>query len=41
MYGGTSISTAYAANRIADYWSKHPESSIQQIKDALKDTIFH
>jgi len=40
MYGGTSISTAYAANRIADYWSKHPESSIQQIRDAVKDTIF-
>jgi thermitase len=38
MYGGTSISAAYTANRIADYWSKHPESSIQQIKDAVKDT---
>jgi hypothetical protein len=38
MYGGTSISAAYTANRIADYWSKHPASSIQQIKDAVKNT---
>jgi thermitase len=36
MYGGTSISAAYTANRIADYLSKHPESSMQQIKDAVK-----
>jgi thermitase len=38
MYSGTSISAAYAANRIAYYWSKHPESSSQQIKDAVKRT---
>jgi hypothetical protein len=37
MYVGTSISTAYTANRIADYWSKHPGSSFQQIKDAVKN----
>jgi thermitase len=39
FYGGTSISTAYAANRIADYWSNHPGSSIQQIRNAVKSTI--
>jgi hypothetical protein len=39
IYGGTSISTAYTANRIADYWSKHPGSSVQQIKDAVKNAI--
>ena len=38
IYAGTSISAAFAANRIADYWSKHPEGSIQQIKDAVNDT---
>lgn len=37
IYGGTSISAAYTANRIADYWSKHPGSSIRQIIDALKN----
>ena len=37
MYGGTSISAAYTANLIADYWSKHPGSSVQQIKDAVKN----
>jgi hypothetical protein len=36
IYGGTSISAAYIANLIADYWSKHPESSIKQIRDAVK-----
>jgi thermitase len=35
IYGGTSVSAAFTANRIADYLSKHPESSIQQIKDAI------
>jgi len=39
IYGGTSISAAYTANRIADYWSKHPESSVQQIKDAIRETL--
>jgi len=39
IYGGTSISAAYAANRIAYYWSKHPGSSIQQIKDAVTPLI--
>jgi hypothetical protein len=39
IYGGTSISAAYVANRIADYWSKHPESSIEDIKDAVNDTM--
>lgn len=39
IYGGTSISAAYIANRIADYWSRHPESSVQQIKDAVQKTI--
>lgn len=38
LYGGTSISAAYTANRIAYYWSIHPTNSIQQIKDAVKDT---
>jgi hypothetical protein len=38
MYGGTSISASYTANRIAEYWSKHPGSSVQQIKDALKNS---
>lgn len=38
MYGGTSISAAYTANRIADYWSKHPTSTVQQIMDAVKAT---
>jgi thermitase len=37
IYGGTSISAAFVANRIADYWSKYPESSIQQIKTAVHD----
>ena len=37
IYGGTSISAAFVANRIADYWSKNPESSIQQIKAAVND----
>ena len=37
IYGGTSISAAYIANLIADYWSKHPGSSIKQIRDAVKD----
>ena len=37
IYGGTSISAAYTANLIADYWSKHPGSSAQQIKDAVKN----
>ena len=37
VYGGTSISAAYVANLIADYWSKHPGSSIQQIKDVVKN----
>jgi thermitase len=38
MYGGTSISAAYVANLIAVYWSKHPTSSVQQIKDAVKSS---
>ena len=37
IYGGTSISAAFVANRIADYLSKYPESSIQQIKAAVND----
>lgn len=37
IYGGTSISAAFAANRIANYLSKYPESSIQQIKAAVND----
>jgi hypothetical protein len=30
------VSPAYEANRIADYWSKHSESSMQQVKDSVK-----
>jgi thermitase len=37
VYGGTSISAAFVANRIANYWSKYPESSVQQIKAAVHD----
>ena len=37
IYGGTSISAAFVANRIADYLSKYPESSIQQIKAAVSN----
>jgi thermitase len=37
IYGGTSISAAFVANRIANYLSKYPESSIQQIKAAVHD----
>jgi thermitase len=37
IYGGTSISAAFVANRIADYLSKYPESSIQQVKAAVND----
>jgi thermitase len=37
IYGGTSVSAAFVANRIAGYWSKHPESGIQDIKDAVRD----
>lgn len=37
IYGGTSISAAFAANRIANYLSQYPESSIQQIKAAIND----
>jgi thermitase len=35
IYVGTSISAAFVANGIANYLSKYPESSIQQIKAAL------
>jgi hypothetical protein len=34
-YAGTSISAAYAANRIADYLSEHPEASTQEVLEAL------
>ena len=37
IYGGTSISAAFTANRIANYLSKYPESSVQQIKAAITD----
>ena len=37
IYGGTSISAAFTANRIAHYLSKYPESSIQQMKAAVHD----
>jgi thermitase len=35
IYGGTSISAAFVANRIANYLSKYPKSTAQQIKAAL------
>ncbi|MCP4106992.1 MAG: S8 family serine peptidase [Desulfobacteraceae bacterium] len=35
-YAGTSISTAYEASRIADYLSKNPEASKQEIYNALQ-----
>ena len=37
IYGGTSVSAAFVANRIADYWSRYPESTIRQIKEAVRD----
>ncbi len=37
LYAGTSISTAFAANRIASYLSKHPQATKQDIFNALKD----
>ena len=38
-YAGTSIAAAFAANRIAEYLLKHPDSDIQEIFNALrKDT---
>jgi hypothetical protein len=37
IYGGTSVSAAFVANRIAEYWSKHPEIGIREIKDAVRD----
>jgi hypothetical protein len=37
IYGGTSISAAFVANRIAGYLSKYPESNLQQIKAALNN----
>ncbi|OQY52864.1 MAG: hypothetical protein B6245_23295 [Desulfobacteraceae bacterium 4572_88] len=36
-YAGTSISTAYVANTIADYLSKNPEATFQDVLDSLKD----
>ena len=39
IYGGTSISAAFVANRIADYLSKYPESGIEQIKAMAKTTF--
>jgi hypothetical protein len=30
-YAGTSISTAYAANRMASYLSENPEASVEEI----------
>ena len=35
-YAGTSIAAAFAANRIADYLSKHPDADIQEIYNALR-----
>ncbi len=35
-YAGTSISTAFVANRVADYLSKHPDATKQQVYKALK-----
>ena len=37
IYGGTSISAAFVANRIAYYLSKYPESGFQQMKEAVND----
>jgi hypothetical protein len=36
-YAGTSISTAYLANRIAGYLSKKPDATIKEILTALSD----
>ena len=36
-YAGTSISTAYVANRIAGYLSKNPDASIKEILTSLAD----
>jgi len=35
-YAGTSIAAAFAANRIAEYLSKHPDSGVQEIFNALR-----
>jgi hypothetical protein len=35
-YAGTSIAAAFAANRIAEYVSKHPDAGIQEIFNALR-----
>ena len=35
IYAGTSISTAYTANRIADYLTNHPKADIDKIRDYL------
>lgn len=36
-YAGTSISTAYTANRIAGYLAEHPKATKQQVLAALKE----
>ncbi len=36
VYAGTSISTAYTANVIAQYLTQHPDASLAEIFDALK-----
>ncbi len=36
LYAGTSISTAYVANRVADYLSDHPEASVEDILRAFQ-----
>lgn len=36
-YAGTSISTAYAANLIAGYFSKNPDSTIKEVLKALSN----
>jgi hypothetical protein len=38
MYAGTSISTAYTANLIADYLSKNPDSTINEVLKALSNS---
>ena len=35
-YAGTSISTAYVANRVADYLSRNPEASVEEILNSFR-----
>lgn len=40
-YAGTSISTAYVANRVSRYLALHPEASLDEILEAVKRANVH